>query len=332
VRAPESHFDLGSIRQLTMRIDQGKSDYSMAQLLRISIVIPCFNAAKYFKATLVSIARQNYSNVEVIVIDGGSTDNTVAIALGFTQLNLKVISEPDLGQLDAVQKGLKIASGDICHWLNADDVLMPNTLQFVNQTFLKEPALDLIFSDDFAFDEEIRGFGVGATIRNLSYLDHLLFYRQMYSECVFWRSSKTRLLPEHYFHLRLCTDYAFLLNLRYGLREKWVRKRLGAFRIASGQLSERYLDRLSGEREFIQNNAYLRHGWNIGGVWRRRAIRAPLFFVFQYLLPRIDSAFRKIRRIVTRDAMRRAMTTEFFDIWLNIDAHGVEVNTTILER
>jgi glycosyltransferase involved in cell wall biosynthesis len=315
-----------------MRNNPGKSDSSMLPPLRVSIVIPCFNAAKYLKATLISIARQNYSNVEVIVIDGGSTDNTVQIALGFTRLNLKVISEPDLGQLDAVQKGLKIASGDICHWLNADDVLMPNTLQFIDRTFRNEPTLDLVFSDDFAFDEENRGFYVGATIRSLSYLDHLLFYRQMYSECVFWRSSKTKLLPENYFHLRLCTDYAFLLNLRYGLREKWVPKRLGAFRIVSGQVSKRYLDRLSGEREFIRNNAFLTHGWNTSAVWARRAIRAPLFFVFQYLHPRIDSAFRRLGRMVTRDTTRRAMTAEFFNCWLNIDIHGVEVNSTILER
>jgi len=79
-------------------------------------------------------------------------------------LNIRVLSEPDQGQLDALQKGLRVASGDIFYWLNADDVLMPNTLHTVSRLFAEDPALDLVFSDDFAFNEAQGTLSVAATI------------------------------------------------------------------------------------------------------------------------------------------------------------------------
>jgi len=276
--------------------------------------------------------QQEYKNLEVIIVDGGSTDTTLETAAAFTQLDLKIISEPDRGQLDAFQKGLKAATGEVCYWLNADDIAMPSSFEYVNKIFLESPEIDLIFSDDFAFDEELRKFVVGATIRGLTYLQHALFYRQMYSECVFWRSSRTKLLPESYYHLRLCTDYAFFINLRCGLRVKWVPKRLGAFRMAAGQASKRYLDRLTPERQFIRQQIVSRHGWNSSEVRIRRIAVAPRFFLFQFLYPRINSGFRKISRVLTRDAKRKAMTEEFFGNWLRRTSDSSIIDTALLER
>jgi glycosyltransferase involved in cell wall biosynthesis len=313
-------------------MDMEKTDPESAGQLRFSVVIPCLNAAKYIGTTLFSLVQQRYRNLEVIIVDGGSVDKTVEIARGFTELDLKIMSESDHGQLDAVQKGFGIATGNIFHWLNADDIAMPNSLEYVNKTFLGSPEIDLVFSDNFAFDEDRAKFGVGATIRRLTYLEHLLFYRQMYSECVFWRSDKTKLLPESYFHLRLCTDYAFFINLRFGLREKWVPKRLGAFRMVAGQVSKRYIDRLAAEREFIRGQIYANHGWTAREVRLRRLALAPEFFIFQYLYPRLDSALRKIRRILTRDARRKAMTAEFFGVWLGQNTGHGDVDAVLLER
>jgi glycosyltransferase involved in cell wall biosynthesis len=323
--------NLAAPNQSAVAAGSQKNDADVSGSLRISIVIPCFNAARYIGATLLSIVRQEFENLEVILVDGGSTDGTVDIALGFPELKAQVISEPDLGQLDAVQKGFKRASGDIYYWLNADDILMPGSLHYVNQVFVNEPEIDLVFSDDFAFDEETKQLYVGTTIRGLSYLDHLLFYRQMYSECVFWRASRTKLLPNSYFHLRLCTDYAFLLNLRYGLREKWVRKRLGAFRIVSGQISTRFGDRRASERAFIRRNMYDLLGWSPDTVWVRRWMHAPKFFIRQYVVPRVEAGLRMLGRIATGDKRRHLMTVEFFDVWLRPDSSR-HVNASTLER
>jgi glycosyltransferase involved in cell wall biosynthesis len=300
--------------------------------LRFSIVIPCFNAARHIAATLNSIERQNYPEVEVLVIDGQSNDGTLDVVASHKDLQIRVISEPDRGQLDAVQKGLRVATGDVCYWLNADDILMPGTLQYVNSIFVARPDIDLVFSDDFAFDEENRVLAVGATIRGFSYLEHILFYRQMYSECIFWRSCRTRYLPDSFFDLRLCTDYAFFSNLRRGLKERWVSKRLGAFRQLPGQISDRYRGRLEVERRRIREYLYHIHGWTRWDVFLRRVAIAPRFFVLQLLYPRINAGVRKIWRILTRDVKRRRMTTEFFDTWL-INSIGTKtVNASLLRR
>jgi glycosyltransferase involved in cell wall biosynthesis len=317
-----------------IRLDmQALPTFMAVSQLPISIVIPCFNAAKYIDKTLLSVKKQNYGNLEVIAVDGGSSDQTLELIRAIEGINVKIISEPDRGQLDAVQKGLKAASGQIFHWLNADDVLMPQTLELVNQAFSNDPRLDLIFSDDFAFDEEKHVLSVGATIRRLTYLDHILFYRQMYSECVFWRSAKNKFLPEGYFSLKICTDYAFFANLRCGMREEWVPKRLGAFRIRSGQASQRFREHVKAERVFIRENIYAQHGWSRAQVLARRVALAPSFFALQYLYPRIDSALRKLRRLLTRDRKRKAMTKHFFEVWLSQSVnHHVEADATLLHR
>jgi glycosyltransferase involved in cell wall biosynthesis len=287
------------------------------RLPSFSIIIPCFNAAQFIEKTLLSIKKQSYPKVEVIVMDGASTDGSVALARSFSGLSVRLVSEPDKGQLDALQKGLKLASGDIFYWLNADDILMPGTLHTVSRLFAEDPELDLVFSDDFAFDEAKRTLSVGATIRNFTYNEHILFYRQMYSECIFWRGSKTRYLDASNLDLRLCTDFAFFANLRFSLKERWVKKRLGAFRIAANQASQRYSGRLAAERQVIRNQAYARHGWSARQVSLRRVLIAPRFFALQILYPRAERAFRKLFRVLSGDRRRRSMEQMFFDVWLN---------------
>lgn len=103
---------------------------------KISIVIPSYNKVKYIKKTLDSIFNQNYSNIEVIVQDGGSTDGTLQIVKKY-----KVIleSKKDKGQLDAICRGMKKATGDILTFINADDYYEKNTFKLVSEAFLKNP-------------------------------------------------------------------------------------------------------------------------------------------------------------------------------------------------
>lgn len=98
---------------------------------RISIVTPSFNQGQYIAETIESVLAQDYPNVEHIVMDGGSTDNTLAILQRYPHLH--VISEPDSGQADAINKGFRLATGTIWGFLNSDDTLLPGTLQHVAQ-------------------------------------------------------------------------------------------------------------------------------------------------------------------------------------------------------
>ena len=95
--------------------------------MRFSIIIPTFNSEKYLRKCLSSIIQQNYSNTdtEILIMDGGSTDSTLKIAAEykhyFPKLDWVIKSEPDKGEPDAINKGFKIATGDILAWLDSDD-------------------------------------------------------------------------------------------------------------------------------------------------------------------------------------------------------------------
>src|ERR1700758_618457 len=97
---------------------------------KISIVTPSFNQASFIVETLNSVKGQNYPALEHLVMDGGSTDETVEILQRLSGQpgweHLHWISEPDLGQSDALNKGFRLASGEIVGWLNSDDLYRPN--------------------------------------------------------------------------------------------------------------------------------------------------------------------------------------------------------------
>lgn len=109
----------------TMNVEvRGITDFKNPQPL-ISVIIATFNAGKYLAACLESIITQTYKNIEIIVIDGGSTDNTIDILKHFDRHSLKWISEPDNGIFDALNKGMMMATGKWLHFLGADDKLLP---------------------------------------------------------------------------------------------------------------------------------------------------------------------------------------------------------------
>lgn len=109
----------------------------------ISIIVPSFNQGKYIEQTLKSIIDQDYSLKEIIVIDGGSTDDSVAIIKAYSHEIKYWVSEKDNGQTHAINKGLKIAKGQIITWLNSDDYFLPDTLRKVASIW-KETQFDLL--------------------------------------------------------------------------------------------------------------------------------------------------------------------------------------------
>src|SRR5271154_83853 len=100
-----------------------------AEQPRITIVTPSFNQGGFIRDTIESVLAQEYPNVEHIVVDAMSTDETPQVLQRYP--HLKVIREPDRGQADAINKGFSIASGDIYCFLNADDTFVSGALQRV---------------------------------------------------------------------------------------------------------------------------------------------------------------------------------------------------------
>lgn len=113
------------------------------QLPSLSIIVPSYNQATYLEETLLSIIEQQYPGLELIVIDGGSTDGSVEIIRRYAKHISYWVSEPDRGQSHAVNKGLQQANGEWVAWINSDDCYLPQRLTpfFAG---IRHPAYDFI--------------------------------------------------------------------------------------------------------------------------------------------------------------------------------------------
>lgn len=112
----------------------------------VSIITPSFNQGKFIRETIESVLQQDYDNIEYIVNDGGSTDNTVSILEEYGD-RITWVSERDGGQTDAINKGIRIAKGEIIAYLNSDDIYLPGTIPFIVEQFKKNQDVDFLYGD-----------------------------------------------------------------------------------------------------------------------------------------------------------------------------------------
>ena len=111
--------------------------------MRISVVMPSYNQGQFLDASIRSLIEQDYADKELIFIDGGSTDETLEIFETYKGHFAHFVSEKDLGQSDALQKGFDRASGDVLTWLNTDDLLLPNALHQVRTEYEANPDISV---------------------------------------------------------------------------------------------------------------------------------------------------------------------------------------------
>jgi glycosyltransferase involved in cell wall biosynthesis len=114
------------------------------QRLKFSIVTPSLNSELFIENTIVSVLQQCYNNLELIIIDGGSTDKTVEIIKKYQKHITFWVSEPDRGQASAINKGFRLATGDIFAWLNSDDTYEPGVISKVAERFRQTPHADVL--------------------------------------------------------------------------------------------------------------------------------------------------------------------------------------------
>lgn len=174
---------------------------------KISIVTPSYNQGQFIEETILSILNQNYPNLEYIIIDGGSTDNTVEVIKKYEDRITYWVSEKDNGQAHAINKGFEKATGEIFNWINSDDFLLEKCFYFVANTFMKKK-VDIVSLNSVLFRE----------IPYHSYLDFgrpplkrfRVFSAIVPSHTTFWRKKSHQVLDEK---INCAIDYELWMRL-----------------------------------------------------------------------------------------------------------------------
>jgi glycosyltransferase involved in cell wall biosynthesis len=117
----------------------------------VSVVTPSYNQGRFIRATIESVLNQNYQNLEYIVMDGGSTDETAAIVREYGS-RIVFISKPDRGQSHAINEGFRLAKGSVLAWLNSDDVFLPGAVGAAVRALSCNPDAGLVYGDGYLID------------------------------------------------------------------------------------------------------------------------------------------------------------------------------------
>jgi glycosyltransferase involved in cell wall biosynthesis len=180
--------------------------------LKISVVTPSFNQAQFIERTIQSVLRQNYPHLDYIIMDGGSTDGTLALLKKY-EADLQWLSEPDGGQAEAINKGFKRATGDIICWLNADDEFALGALPTVAAYFEQHPAAQFVYGEAETIDEKDKIYGRRGNVKATNFAELAAVGDFIVQPAAFWRSSllaEVGLLDES---LRYCLDYEYWLRI-----------------------------------------------------------------------------------------------------------------------
>ena len=138
----------------------------MHQHPKITIITPSLNQGQFIEETITSVINQDYPNLQYIIIDGGSTDNTVDIIKKYESKIDYWVSEKDNGQCSAINKGLKIANGDIINWLNSDDMLADNSLNSISEFYNANKHCNIFIGQTIYFNNNKSTKTISKTVFN----------------------------------------------------------------------------------------------------------------------------------------------------------------------
>jgi glycosyltransferase involved in cell wall biosynthesis len=226
---------------------------------RISIVTPCLNRADMIEETIRSVLLQAYPDLEYIVVDGGSTDGTLEVVERYRPWLACLVSEPDAGQSDAINKGMRRATGAVLAYVNSDDLYMPGALQAVGAAFA-DPAVRWLSGPGRLFGPNV---GWGYTWPEKPWRERWQWAagNRLCQSSTFWGREVARAVGEFDTALRVSMDQDYWLRVALaGYELTWTRRVLSAFRMHEGsrtasvegdfasehvELQRRYADRLT---------------------------------------------------------------------------------------
>ena len=224
---------------------------------KVSIVTVCLNSRKYLEGAVKSVSAQTYPNIEYIIKDGGSTDGSAEIFNKYKDRINKLIIEKDNGIFDAMNKGIKSATGDIIYFLNSDDKFYDaHTVEKAAAAFIKYNGIDFVYGDIIVFDP----------VTNISYIER---YPERISKWLFMR--KTIGHPAAFFHsrcfekagylnqdYRIEADYEWYLRAIFGnnLRSVHIGAIISIFRLGGNSSIDNGLEEYFNERILIQKKYF----------------------------------------------------------------------------
>jgi len=176
----------------------------------ISIITPSYNQGKFIEQTIQSVLKQNISELDYLVVDGGSTDETLNILRRYEN-RIRWISENDNGQTDAINKGLKLTRGDIIGWINSDDIYYEGALSKIMNFFREHPDIEVLYGDADHIDKDGNLIELYYTEDwNYNRLKEICFICQ---PTVFFRRRIMEKAGPLDKNLRYCMDYEYWLRL-----------------------------------------------------------------------------------------------------------------------
>lgn len=229
---------------------------------KISIISPSYNQGEFLERTILSVLNQNYPNLEYIIIDGGSNDNSVEVIKKYEKYLYYWVSEKDKGQGDALNKGFLKSTGNIIGWQNSDDVYLPGAFYKAVDIFKKSNA-DIVFGDRMNINQEdkiMRRF----KFTSFSLTSYWYCRMSLCNQSLFWRKELFSDIGMIDINLSFIMDFDFFL--RAGIKKKkfkHIEYFLGAFRVHKDSKSltfdrkiieneHRFIDKRYGKKEYLK--------------------------------------------------------------------------------
>jgi len=266
-------------------------------LPRISIVTPSYNQGRFIEATIRSVLSQDYPNLEYIIMDGGSTDDTVEIIRRYKEKLSYWVSQKDDGAADAIAKGFRHATGDILAYLNSDDLYLPGSLHAVAAAF-QQGRSDVVYGNTRWIDTN--GDPLGERRQTpFAAAGYLYGGFDLQQPAVFWSRQAYEkaggIDPSYMFTF---DTEMFVRFVNQGSRFTHVRQFFASFRIHERSKSSTEADRCERELERLRTQQLTCPFRSAHASWTRVAARAEraLWYLLQgdalWLLRRIPDRWR----------------------------------------